>query len=56
VTLEPNIAGYLDTLAEVHFRRGDAAKAVEFAQRCLELDPRNTNYQQQLERFRAGHK
>lgn len=43
---------YLDTLAEVYFRRGDHAKAVEMAARCREICPLDENHRQQLHRFR----
>ncbi len=49
--LSPDNPVYLDTLAEVHFRRGDRAKAIELIRRCLELDPDRSHYQQQLARF-----
>ena len=39
VELEPQSAGILDTLAEVHFRRGNRAEAVRLAKRCLEMEP-----------------
>ena len=35
VELEPKSAGYLDTLAEVQFRRGNRAEAARLAQRAL---------------------
>lgn len=49
--LSPDNPTYLDTLAEVHFRRGDRAEAVELIRRCMELDPDREHYQQQLARF-----
>jgi tetratricopeptide (TPR) repeat protein len=52
--LVPDSAPYLDTLGEVHYRRGDIEQAIDCAKRCLELDPHNTFYQQQLERFQQG--
>jgi Flp pilus assembly protein TadD len=51
VELEPQSAGILDTLAEVHFRRGNRAEAVRLAKRCIELDPHDKHYQEQLARF-----
>lgn len=47
----PDSAQYIDTLAEVHFQRGDLDKAIESAKRCIELDPNTNFYQKQLERF-----
>ncbi len=54
VELEPANAGYLDTLAEVHFQRGDQAEAIRLMRRCLELTPDRDYYQRQLKRFQAG--
>ncbi len=54
VELEPNGAGYIDTLAEVHFRLGDKEKAIEAMKKCLELSPNRVYFRKQLERFRAG--
>ncbi len=51
---EPDNPAYLDTLAEVHYRRGEAAKAIELARRCMELEPDRQYYEQQLKRFEAG--
>jgi len=52
--LVPDSAQYLDTLGEVHFRRGEFDQAVAAARRCIELDPKTAFYQQQLERFLAA--
>jgi tetratricopeptide (TPR) repeat protein len=52
--LAPDKAAYLDTLAEVHFRRGEPQKAVELARRCIELEPEREFYREQLERFEKG--
>lgn len=54
--LEPKSSAYLDTLAEVQFRRGAIAAAVEAAEECVRLDSRNQHYQEQLARFRAAVK
>ncbi len=56
VELEPQSAGILDTLAEVHFRRGNRAEAVRLAKRCLEMDPDGEHYKKQLARFEAKPK
>ena len=56
VALEPKNAGILDTLAEVHFRMGNAAKAAEVEARALDLEPNDNYLKGQLERFRAGAK
>jgi tetratricopeptide (TPR) repeat protein len=51
VKLQPEAANYIDTLAEVHFRRGNREKALEFAKQALKLEPRNKHFQTQVERF-----
>lgn len=52
--LDPNNAAYVDTLAEVQFRRGQVDEAIFNAERCLQLEPRSKHYQEQLARFRAA--
>lgn len=54
VKLEPKDTGILDTLAEVHFRMGNSAKAVEVESRAVSLAPSDSYLTQQLARFRAG--
>jgi predicted negative regulator of RcsB-dependent stress response len=54
VELEPANAGYIDTLAEVQFQRGNSARAIDLIRRCLEIEPRNSYFQKQLQRFQAG--
>ncbi len=49
--LSPRNASYLDTLGEVHFRRGEYEEAIECARQCLQLEPHNEFFQQQLDRF-----
>ena len=56
VALEPKSSGILDTLAEVHFRMGNAAKAAEVEARALDLEPNDNYLKAQLARFRAGAK
>jgi tetratricopeptide (TPR) repeat protein len=51
VELAPQSAGFLDTLAEVQFRRGSRAEAVRLARRCVELDGGTTHYKDRLARF-----
>jgi uncharacterized Ntn-hydrolase superfamily protein len=51
--LEPKSFEILDTLAEVHFRRGEMAEAVSVAERALALDPKSAYLKEQLARFRA---
>ena len=54
VKLEPKNAGYLDTLAEVHFQRGEKEKAIALQKRVVELDPKRSYYRKQLRRLEAG--
>jgi len=54
VDLEPDNAGHLDTLAEVHFQRGDKAKAVELMKKCIEMQPKYVYFRKQLKRMQAG--
>ena len=51
VEVAPKTAGYIDTLAEVYFRKKDRAKALELMKQCLALEPTNPYYRKQLERF-----
>jgi tetratricopeptide (TPR) repeat protein len=52
--LAPQTAGYLDTLAEVYFQRGDTAKAIECMKKCRTMDPHKAYFTKQLKRFEAG--
>ena len=52
VELEPESAGYLDTLAEINFRKGNRDKALELMKKCSEMDKNNGYYRRQLERFK----
>ena len=54
VKLEPKAAGYLDTLAEIHFRRGEKDKAIELMKQCRTMEPKAAYYRKQLERFAKG--
>jgi hypothetical protein len=54
VELSPTHAGYLDTLAEVHFQRGDNDKAVALQKRVIEMDPKKAYFRKQLKRLEAG--
>jgi tetratricopeptide (TPR) repeat protein len=51
VALESDSAAYLDTLAEVHFVRGDKAQAIRWIRKAIERDPANDYLQGQLRRF-----
>jgi tetratricopeptide (TPR) repeat protein len=54
VEVEPKNAAYCDTLAEVHFRKGDRTAALKHNQQCLKLQPGNNYYLRQRERFERG--
>jgi tetratricopeptide (TPR) repeat protein len=54
VALAPDYAGYIDTLAEVHFQQGRQAKAIELMKGCIALEPKNDYFKKQLKRFEAG--
>jgi tetratricopeptide (TPR) repeat protein len=54
VAADPKSAGYRETLAEVHFRRGERAKALEIMKALAEEHPRSRLYRRQLARYRTG--
>jgi len=54
VALESKNADILDTLAEVYFRAGDSAKAIEVETRAARIDPKNQYLKDQIVRFRGG--
>ncbi|HEX7078349.1 MAG TPA: DUF1028 domain-containing protein [Candidatus Eisenbacteria bacterium] len=54
--IEPRNVDILDTLAEVHFRMGNATKAIEVESRAATIDPKSQYLKDQLTRFRAGGK
>lgn len=51
VELAPKTPSYLDTLAEVHFHKGDRPQAVTFAKQALELVPANRLFAERLKHF-----
>jgi tetratricopeptide (TPR) repeat protein len=54
VDLAPKTAGYLDTLAEVYYQRGDKAQAIKLMKKCIELNPASSYYKKQIKRFEAS--
>ena len=50
---KPDNYAYLDTLAEVHFQRGDAAKAIEVEKQALKLKPDDMFLLEQIKKFEA---
>ncbi len=55
-TLEPRNVDILDTLAEVHFRLGNATKAIEVESRAATIDPKSQYLKDQIARFRGAAK
>jgi tetratricopeptide (TPR) repeat protein len=53
--LSPTTAGYHDTLAEVHFQRGEKDQAIRSQKRAIELDPQRKYYRRQMERLQKGN-
>jgi tetratricopeptide (TPR) repeat protein len=49
--LMPDSVAFLDTLAEVHFHRGDRQAAIDTMKHCIELDPHFEYLRHQLKRF-----
>ena len=47
-----NNDGYIDTLSDIYYVRGDVASAVENIRRAIQIDPKNAYYKQQLWKFK----
>ena len=56
VALAPNDPGYLDTLAGVHYARGEYALAVQEEKRALEKAPGDRELEDRLARFEAAER
>lgn len=56
VRLMPQNAGYMDTLAEVQFRRGAFGEAAKLERRALAIDPGDAFMAEQLAKFEAAGK
>lgn len=54
VALAPSSPVFLDTFAEVQFRRGDVDAAIESMRGCVKLDPRDKHYRENLVRFSSS--
>ncbi len=54
VKMEPDNGAFLDTLAEVHFQRGDRGKAISFSEKAVVLLGDDVQVKRQLKRFRTG--
>ena len=55
VQLEPENGAFLDTLAEVHFQRGNRIKAIEISEKAVKLLDGDSQVKRQLERFKNGN-
>jgi tetratricopeptide (TPR) repeat protein len=55
-TLAPEAAGCLDTLAEVHFQRGEQTEALAAMKRAVKLAKSQPYYLAQLRRMEAGNR
>jgi tetratricopeptide (TPR) repeat protein len=58
IAMEPNNGGFLDTAAEVSFRRGDIDQAIKYETRAIELRADDPFLREQLKRFtdaKAAH-
>jgi uncharacterized Ntn-hydrolase superfamily protein len=53
-SIEPKDVDVLDTLAEVHYRMGNAEKAVEVETKASKIDPKSAYLKEQITRFKAG--
>lgn len=53
-TASPFNSAFIDTLAEVHYMRGDADKSVELEQKALLLNPGDPFMTSQLKKYRAA--
>jgi len=54
VKAEPGSVPFRETLAEVHFRRGEREEAAAVMKKLLADDPRNALYKRQLTRYASG--
>jgi tetratricopeptide (TPR) repeat protein len=54
VSLSPNSAGYIDTLAELLFQLGKKDEAIAAQKKAIALDPKRAYFRKQLKRIEAG--
>ena len=50
--LSPENPSYLDTLAELHFKKGERIKSLEYIKKAILIKPRNIYYRLQLKKFK----
>jgi uncharacterized Ntn-hydrolase superfamily protein len=55
-SIEPRNVDILDTEAEIYFRMGNSAKAIEVESRAVQIDPKSVYLKDQIARFKAGPK
>jgi len=53
VELDPDNCAIIDTLAEVHFQRGNRSEAIATIRRCIELEPWHRRHRDALMRFES---
>ena len=56
LALAPDSAAYLDTLAEIHLRLGQPARAVEFEREAIALEPESLDLVERMKRFEEAAK
>jgi tetratricopeptide (TPR) repeat protein len=59
IELAPDTDAYLDTLAEIHYRRGEHDKAIEAINKVFDLDPKPRHliyFEQQRDKFEKAKK
>lgn len=54
VALTPRDVHVIDTLAQVHFERGELDKAIAEMKKCIAIEPLTIRHRQQLARFEAA--
>jgi tetratricopeptide (TPR) repeat protein len=54
VEIESKNTASIDTLAEVHFQRGEIDQAIEQMNKCVALEPQDEQHKRQIERFNAA--
>ncbi len=52
--IRPATPPYLDTLAELYYRNGQAMEAIPHIQKAIEADPNNRYYRVQLDKFKRS--
>ena len=50
--LSPDNPSYLDTLAELHYKKGEFKKSYEYIKKAILIDPKNIYYRLQFKKFK----